>query len=114
MKAKRTIRKLTPVARKVAHLTRALQTSSRTQAGRLDALTESVWDLEVQLKVADRMIHELRARDVFGAACGSCDQKDAGCNAPCRFGRQVPDLFPETGPGGGDPSAQAQGPDPRD
>jgi len=114
MKAKRTIRKLTPVARKVAHLTRALQTSSRTQAGRLDALTESVWDLEVQLRGAERMVRELRARDLFGAACRFCDQREAGCNAPCRFGRQVPDLFPETGPGGADPPAQVVGPDPRD
>lgn len=110
MRTKKTIRTLSPLARRAAKLSRELN-SVRV---RLDNLTDWIEDNEVERRVAVREVTELRARDLWGAACRSCDQKNAGCNAPCRFGRQVPDLFPETGPGGGDPPAQVQGPDPRD
>lgn len=49
MKSKRTIRKLTPVTRKLAHLTIATRSVQR----RLDNLTEEVWAMEKQAR-ADR------------------------------------------------------------
>jgi len=101
MRTKKTIRKLSPLARKAATLSREVNGIRR----RLDTLTDWIEENETERRTKIKEVTELRARDLWGAACPDCDQRAAGCNAPCRFGRQVPDLFPDNA---------VTGPDPRD
>jgi hypothetical protein len=107
MKTKKTIRKMTPLARKVAHLTRSLHSIVK----RLDYLTNEVMRVEMQALAAEKSAKKsiADAKEADATPCAACVEDDlfsVNCSDCCpplwegyreRMVKSVEDLQENTG-----------------